>query len=570
MPQLVSKEDFIHAIGLDQYFMSSAAGPLMRVTGISRMNRIYDKIGVQPGEIFLRRVLEFFEIDLEIKGNGLDLLPSEGSFITLSNHPFGIWDGLILMKLLLEQRKDFKVMGNFLLQQITPIRDYVLAVNPFEGLERSSFSGMKQSLKHIKEGHPLGIFPAGEVSSFQTRNRRVSDRAWQKQVIKLVAKTRVPVVPIYFEGSNSNLFHLMGLIHPSLRTAALPTEMLRRKRSKIVLHIGKPILPKEYAHINNTDRLSRYLRARTYALGSELKVNPFFKRRNFSLKKQKAVNSPISVHLIEKEIKKLRKQSLVCAQQEFEVFEASPREIPNILQELGRLREITFRAVGEGTGDSIDLDEYDLYYRHLFLWDKEEQQIVGAYRMGPGPVIMERYGKKGFYTHSLFRMKNGMKDVLEQSLELGRSFILPAYQKKRLPLFLLWKGISTYLENNPNYKYVIGPVSISNAYSELSKQFIVSLIKKYYFDPELAVYIKARKRFLTKIKQVDVSDLLDGPQNNLKMADRLIDEMDRHHSHLPILLKKYIKQNARIIGFNIDPKFSNALDGLMILKVDDL
>ncbi|MDX1908740.1 MAG: lysophospholipid acyltransferase family protein [Bacteroidia bacterium] len=571
MPELVSRQDFARAIQLQRYHMGAAAGPLMRLTGLTEINEIYAKLQPYQGLDFIDKLFELLEVELIVEGRDLSQLPS-GGFVVISNHPFGTLDGLALVKVFGAQRPDFKIMANFLLQNILTIKDFFVAVNPLESHPGaySNLLGMKQALKHVTSGHCLGIFPAGEVSTFQPKHRAILDRPWQKSAIKLIQRAGVPVVPVYFEGANSALFHLMGLIHPALRTAAIPSEMLKKKHTRIRMRIGSPISSREIQAISGADRLGRYLRARAYSLDADLGRAPFFRQRFQIQWPQRAIAQPGDPALIRNEVAQLAPDRLICRQAEFDVYCASAQEIPSVLQEIGRLREITFRGVGEGTGLTRDLDEYDLIYLHLFIWDREQQTLVGAYRMGKGDEIMATHGVRGFYTHTVFKIHEGFNPILSQSIELGRSFVLASYQKKRLPLFLLWKGIHTYLQHHPQYRYLIGPVSISNDYATLSKEVIVALIRRYYFDENLAKLVQPRKRFRPQIKKVDVEDLLEGVTNDLKQMDRLIEEIEPAHFRLPILLKKYIKQNARIICFNVDPKFNNCLDGFMVLDLKDL
>ncbi len=279
----------------------------------------------------------------------------------------------------------------------------------------------------------------------------------------------------------------------------------------------------------------------------------------------------VSTETLAAEIENLDKLGLkVSAQQEFDVYIAYSTEIPNLLTEIGRLREVTFRQVGEGTNNAIDLDEFDLYYHHLFLWDREKQCVVGAYRIGKGNDILNKFGRNGFYTNTLFRYKKGMDQVLSQSLELGRSWVREEYQLKRLPLFLLWKGIMHFLFVNREYRYLLGPVSISNSYSKTSQTLIVEFIKRYYYNHELASMVKPKKPFNGKIKDQDIMSLLDNMSNDLKHLDRIIADIEPFQFSIPVLLKKYIDQNARILGFNVDPAFNNSLDGLIMLDLINL
>lgn len=572
MPDLISKPDFIKATQLKRLGLSALAGPLMKITRLERVNELYDQLEGYEGLAFIDKLLETLGVSVEVDEDELARIPLNTSFITVSNHPFGGLDGMILIKIISARRPDFKVMANFLLQQVEPIKDYILPVNPFENQTRSSLSGMKRSLAHLQEGHPLGIFPAGEVSTFQADSRKITDRPWQRTALKLIQKAEVPVVPVYFQGANSLLFHLMGMVHPSLRTAALPAEMLRRKRDSFRVRIGQPIPAKDIVAFDDVERMGRYLRARTYALGSSLKVKQFFQPRFAQLfEKEQPIADPQPRELLNREIEALREQGAVlAAQQNYEIFLAEAEDIPAILRELGRLRETTYRSVGEGTLKSEDIDEYDLYYRHLILWDKALQEIAGAYRLGLGDEIMSVHGKKGFYTHSLFAMKNKMAPILMRSLELGRSFVTNEHQRKRLPLFLLWKGITVFLERNPQYRYIIGPVSISNSYSKQSKQLMVSFIKKHYFDERLAAFVRPRRKFREKMPDKNLKTLLEEMSNDLGKMDHVMADLEPSHFKLPVLLKKYIHQNARILAFNVDPKFNNSLDGLMILDLKEL
>lgn len=562
MNELVSREAFIKATHLDRWNLTMAAKPLMKLSGIAKMNEVYGEIRQLSGGEFIDAFLKKLQINIEIEGKGLDKIPKKGAFVVVANHPYGMIDSLVLLHLIGQRRPDIKLFSNQLLAQADQIAPLLLS-DP-EEMEQ-------EAMLHLEAGGCVAVFPAGEVSSFRVKDKGIADRAWNKSTIKLIRKVAVPVIPVYFEGGNSTLFQLLSMVSPKLQSAVIPWETLKMSHTTLPVRIGSPISMREQKKVSGADRFGRYLRARVYSLGSGLEVQPFFRPVLSFPSKQKEIARPIRKEFLLPEIERLRKAGgVVCEQGEFEVMVGRAAQIPYVLQEVGRLREVTFRTAGEGTGLARDLDEYDLYYHHLFLWDKEEQQIAGAYRMGPGDEIAAKFGKRGFYIFSLFKMKKAMLPMLEQSVELGRSFILEDYQKKRLPLFLLWKGIRQFLYRHEQYRYLIGPVSISNDYSQQSRSFMVAFIQAYFFDHALAAHIKPRKRFKPSFNKVDIHDLLEGTQADLKMADRLVDEMEPRHARLPILLKKYIKQNARIIGFNIDPKFMNALDGLIVLDIQEL
>ncbi|MBK9149054.1 MAG: lysophospholipid acyltransferase family protein [Flavobacteriales bacterium] len=543
---------------------------LTEVSGLKRLERVYSNIAHLSDIEFTEAVFRELNLEVEIPAEDLDHVPESGGLVFVANHPYGAIDGLAMVKVLGRKRPDLKVMANFLLRQLEPLRDRFIGVNPLEGISsQSSFQGMRQALAHVTEGHALGVFPAGEVSSWRTELRAVADPRWKTPAIKILQRAEVPVVPVWFDGANSLVFQMLGMIHPNLRTLVLPNEMLRMRGRTVRMRIGKAIAPKDLAAFGNAEHLARYLRAKTYALGSGLQVKrELFAPLRFPAKPKDVVEA-VDHDALLREIASIG-DLRINHQAEFDLYLASSHRIPGILREIGRLRELTFRAVGEGTNKSIDLDEFDLYYEHLFLWDREKQQLVGAYRIGDGRKIMARYGKRGFYTSTLFRMGRPMERVLRRSFELGRSFISPEYQRQRLPLFMLWRGLLLHLIANPDQHFLIGPVSISGTYSRFSRTLIMEFVRLNHYDHELAQHVHPRHRFRIKPDKADSEALVEASKADLKKMDRLIAEIDPHETAMPVLLKKYLLLNARIIGFNRDPKFNDALDGLMVLDLNKL
>jgi hypothetical protein len=254
----------------------------------------------------------------------------------------------------------------------------------------------------------------------------------------------------------------------------------------------------------------------------------------------------------------------------YEVFLAKKEHIPNILKELGRLREITFRAIGEGTNNATDLDKYDDYYHQMFLWDRDANRIAGAYRMGMGSEISKRYGLDGFYLNELFKFEPELHKMMSESIEMGRAFIIKEYQLKPMPLFLLWKGIVHCTLRFPEHKYLIGGVSISNKFSNFSKSLMIEFMKSNYYDPYIAQYITPKKDFKVKLEDADKDFIFDESEADLNKFDKIIDELEPNELRLPVLIKKYVKQNAKVVAFNVDPLFNNAVDGLMYIRIADL
>jgi putative hemolysin len=568
--KIITTEEFAKATKLDKLNMPGLAALLMEVMKINQVNNLFAQAQPKQGPEFVDAILAGCGVDIEFDERELRNIPKEGSFIAIANHPYGGIEGMVLLKILCMARPDSKIMANFLLKKIPNLADYFVAVNPFENIDHSSsISGLKNTLELLNNGTPIGIFPAGEVSTFKVEQQQVTDRMWHPVVGKIIAKAKVPVVPIYFHGNNGLLFNLLSMIHPALRTAKLPSELFNKQGHTIKLRIGKPINVEDIPEANNPTKLLNFLRARTYALGTGLEEEKkIFNPRNlFKIKKEAEEIAPaIPASVLEKEVEPLRENYRVWVEKNYEVFIVPTSDIPHIIREIGRLREITFREVGEGTNKSVDLDEYDIYYNHLFIWDTDAKVIVGAYRIGLGDEIFYSFGKKGFYVTELFKIKEQFTPVLRKSLELGRSFIRKEYQQKPLPLFLLWKGILKYLIDNPRYRYLIGPVSISNTFSKFSKSLIVDYINRNHFDHELAQYVRPRKKFRVDFSSID-TDLLMSGEDSFKGLDNLISEVETRNMKVPVLLRQYIALNAKIICFNIDPKFADCLDGFLVLDL---
>lgn len=551
--------------------MPGLASLMMEIMKINDINETFEKAEEFEGVEFVDEILRLVGVKVEVRESDLKNIPLDGAFMAIANHPYGGIEGLLLIKILCTIRPDAKVMANFILKKIPNLSDFFVAVNPFENVEHSSsISGIKTTLSLLNAGTPIGVFPAGEVSTYKLGQHQVTDKLWHPVVGKLIGKAKVPVLPIYFHGNNGLLFNLLSLIHPTLRTAKLPSELFNKKGHTIKVRIGKPI---QYNDIpNNTDNTSllAFLRAKTYALGAGLEnERKIFNPRNlFKIQKEpEVITEAIATDLMEKEVENIRDSHKVWTEKNYEVYITPTIHIPNIIKEIGRLREVTFREIGEGTNKSTDLDTYDIYYNHLFIWDIETKMVVGAYRIGKGDEIFYSHGKQGFYIDELFKIKSQFYPILRQSLELGRSWIRKEYQQRPLPLFLLWKGILKYLIDNPQYRYLVGPVSISNTFSQFSKSLIVNFIYKNHFDTEMAQMVKPRKQFKVDFSQID-ADILTSTSSTLKNLDSLIGEIESSHMKVPVLLRQYISLNAKIICFNIDPKFSDCLDGFLVLDLE--
>ncbi|WP_299313115.1 lysophospholipid acyltransferase family protein [uncultured Aquimarina sp.] len=574
---VVTSKEVAKGLKLDKLgFIGTFVGwMILKITRLSKINRQYDSISHLEGKDFVNSVLDLYGVTFEIPPEDLKRLPKNGAFITLSNHPLGGLDGILLLKLMFEHRSDYKIIANFLLHNFTPLKPYIMPVNPFEKRKeaKSSLKGIREAITHLKEGMPLGIFPAGEVSTHKD-GKNIVDKPWEPGAMRLVKKAKVPVIPIYFHARNSRLFYKLASINDTLRTAKLPSEVFSQENRVIKVRIGNPVSVKDQEEYGNLEDFTNFLRKKTYML-----ANPYEKKtlmesipQNLKLPKfPKEIASGGSINSIELELEYCRENDKrLLTSKNYEVFLAKKECIPNVVHEIGRLREITFREIGEGTNQSIDLDPFDDYYHHMFLWDMGEKKIAGAYRMGMGNEIYTNFGIDGFYLQDLFRFEPELHKMMSESIEMGRAFIIKEYQQRPMPLFLLWKGIVHCTLRFPDHKYLIGGVSISNKFSNFSKSLMIEFMKSHYYDPYVAQYVRPKKEFKVKLKDVDKDFVFDESRSDLNKFDKIIDEIEPGSLRIPVLIKKYIKQNAKVVAFNVDPLFNNAVDGLMYIRIADL
>lgn len=542
---------------------------LINILRFNKLNKVYEQIASKEGIDFIDELIRILELKIELDPRELNRIPKEGPFIIVANHPLGGLEGLLLVKHLHAIRPDLKLVVDSLINKVEPVSRFFMGELSSEKSKDQEKKRQNELDRHLKNGGGLCIFPNTGAGSYGSIHLQ-EDRIWHPGMVRFVKKAEVPVVPVCFQGTYNRWFHLVGKIFPALQQGSNSTEILSRKNKTIKIRIGNTIVPEEQRKFREAHQFGRFLRAKIYSLGSKLEVKRFF---NYSIKpgtKPQDIAEPVSMELILSDLERIKQDYTLYAIKNYTAFCAPARLIPNILNEIGRLREITFRDVGEGTNMSSDLDEFDLYYNQMFIWDEEQEKIVGAYRLGLGGDIMEQHGKRGFYLHTLFRINRKFDPLLKECLELGRSFVVKEYQRKPLPLFLLWKGILYFLLKNPEYRYLVGPVSISNNYSNVSKELIIRFIMNNHMNRKMAAMIKPRHGFKFKSDEDDIHVLTENMDHDINRLDKTIGEVDELNPGLPVLLKKYIKLNAKIIGFNVDPKFNNCLDGLIVLDVYDV
>lgn len=558
--KLVTEEELF---GNKSGIIKKMAKPLLKMLNVDRLNEVYDEVDEFDGNDVTLNYLKNQNIQYTYDPAMLANIPTTGSLVFICNHPTGALDGVVMIDFLSRIRPDIKVMGNFLLSRMKPLKKYFIDVNPFESKNGQNIKGIRQSLNHVANGGALMIFPAGEVAAIH-KKCEITDREWPSSIMKFIKRMNAPVVPLFLTGKNSFAFYFLGLIHPTLRTLLLANELVNKENSNVRIEIGNPIFPIRTASLS-LEEYSKFLRTNVFILKTKLN-NP--NKVNVSPKNEEASICHVDPQLVIDEINELKKQHILFEQGNFTIFFAATSEMNYVMKEIGRQREITFREVGEGTNLETDIDHYDSYYHQLFIWNNTTNQIIGAYRIGIGKEILAKHGKNGFYTNSLFRMSDKMLDILEDTIELGRSFIIKEYQKKANSLMILWKGIMLVLLKHENSRYLLGPVSISNEYSDLSKLLIDRYIHLNHFNQELSKYIKPVNGVKRKYYKETKSYL--EAMYDIDLLDKIICDLEDNKRGIPILIKKYLQLKGEILAFNIDPDFNNAMDGLLLLDLKNV
>jgi len=541
-----------------------------RLLGLQRCQTLYEQLEptCEPQD-FPGLALQQLGVNYELSAHDRERIPESGPCILIANHPFGGVEGLVLLDLLARIRPDFKVMANFLLQRVPQLQPCLISVDPFAGATaaRTNLAPLRQALNWLKQGGLLVIFPAGEVSSWQSGEQGVTDPPWSTTLARLVRLSKSPVLPVFFPGQNGPFFQWAGRIHPRLRTILLPRMLLNKRGRSLEVRVGHSIPAKKLADLGDDRQLNDYLRMRTYALGLNQARSTTTKNLKEGTKVPLA--DPPAAELLAAEIIQLRSRSLLLESGEFDVLLAEGEEAPNLLLEIGRLRELTFRRVGEGTGRNLDLDRFDADYSHLFIWNRENRELVGAYRIGRVDRLLTHKGAEGLYTTTLFDFQPQLLDRLRNALELGRSFIRPEYQRSYAQLLLLWKGIGHYLVANPQYRYLFGPVSISGDYSADSRQLMTSALSRHYLIDDLAKLVQPRLPVALKPLQIHgiPTRQSDPLLEDMDEISTLVADLETDSKGIPVLLRHYLSLGGKLLSFNLDPDFSDVIDGLLLVDL---
>jgi putative hemolysin len=554
---------------------------LSKILSIREINEIYATVhaGLTDSDYdphFFKKTLKAMAVHFELNEAGYARIPKKGKLIVVANHPFGGIDGVILGALLQGLRPDSKLMGNYLLSQMEGIRGNIINVDPFETANsvKANLDGIRQAIQHLRAGGCLGLFPAGEVSSFQWSCRAVADRNWTQHIVKLALKTEAPVLPVYFEGRNSLLFQIAGLIHPRLRTVLLAREFCNTQQRELGIQVGNVIKQDELRRFKSLKAANDYLRLETYALKKDFAKVPKSQKLRFPFRATSSLKVPTQLalpqpkHLMQSEINNLPSSNLIVQHGDLQVYCAYANEISSVLKEIGRLREETFRDAQEGTGRAEDLDDFDKYYLHLFIWNNQTSEVAGAYRMGLVEDIVKKYGKRGLYTNTLFKFRSRFIDELGSAIELGRSFISLKYQRKHATLPLLIKGITIFCAQRPKHKILFGPVSITDAYRSISKKLMVHFFQENNFNRKLSQMVRAKRPPKASDSFLGVS--LKSIAESIRSVDAfsaIISNIEDDDKGIPVLLKHYLKLNGALLSFNVDPAFSDVIDGLIVVDL---
>ena len=501
--------------------------------GVSALNRLFAECERRPEPGFAERALAALDVDIDADASKI---PATGPIILAANHPTGALDGLALLALVRRRRADVKLLANDWLASIAPLAADLLPVDAFGDGRRANAAPMRAAVRWLRDGHALVAFPSGVVSHLQPAAGMVSDPAWQIGVARLARLAGAALVPCYIAGRNGALFQALGLLNPWLRTALLPHELLKRRGSRVGIRIGRE-LPAEDAVGASDTELTRRLRELVYGL------------RDHELPQQIGARA---------EVRALLPERTLVATEEYLVFWCRASEAPALMHEIGRTREQTFRAVGEGTGRAIDTDHFDAEYLHLCLWDRHGDALAGAYRMR---VVDERLRPDALYTHTLFDFDARLVATLSPGLELGRAFVVPAHQRKHQPLLLLWSGIARFVAAHPHLRHLFGAVSVGASYSAAARTFLAAYLRRHALDA-LRAPLVAPRHPLDGLEGADAGAPVD--QQRLSAT---VQALDATGKGLPVLLRHYLKLQARVLDFSVDPAFGDVLDVLVTVDL---
>lgn len=538
----------------------AARGPLGTLFGLKRLARIYEQVAERddPDE-FLIAALKLLQVEWWASDSDLARVPTSGPLVVVANHPFGGLEGMALALALRRVRPDLRILANGILQAIPELAPVLIPLDPFErpSSVAANVRGLRTALAWLRQGGALAMFPSGEVAHLHPHRLRVDEPRWRDTVVRLVRHTQAKVLPVFFPGANNAAFQLLGLFHPALRTALLPRQLLNKRGKTIRMLIGEPIPAAALCH-GDQQEVAAHLRKRTLLLAQRVAARAVTPPTHAA-----PLAPPQPPELLRAEVERLPHEYLLVTSGEFAVYWAEAERIPHLLREIGVRREETFRCAGEGTGRELDLDRFDASYLHLFLWNRRLLELAGAYRLGRIDQLLADGGLRSLYTATLFRYRRDLFSHLGPTLELGRSFIRAEYQRSFSALLLLWRGIGEFVVRHPQYRYLLGPVSISAEYQHLSRTVMASFLWQRRRHPQLSGLVRPRKPFRTPLRHRHAARGL----RDLDEVSALVAHLEPDQKGVPVLLRQYLKLGASVLGLNVDPEFSNVLDALVLVDL---
>ncbi len=529
------------------------ADVLGRLADEDGFNRLLACVGTAEGFDFVERVLELLGTSYHVNPRERENIPVDGGVLIVANHPLGMQDALALLQLVGSVRSDVRILGNEWLSVVPPLKKLLLPVDVFGKGAASRLRGIYRALD---QGQALIVFPAGEVSRMSAGG--VRDGKWSDGFARIALRSKVPVLPIHIAARNSAMFYGLSMLAKPLSTAMLPREAVTTGSRRIGFSIGALVGADELAQRSggSAERAARLMRRHVYRVGQH---------RGLIFGGQAPLAHPEPVDQVAAELMQSEKLADLGDGKQAWLFRGALDS--SVMREIGRLRELTFRKVGEGTGKRRDLDAYDPHYEHLVLWDTKALRIVGSYRFGHGARLLAESGMSGLYTSSLFYYSPALESRLAEGLELGRSFVAPAYWRSRA-LDQLWQGIGLYLQRHPDLRYMFGPVSISVNIPREAREWIVAAHRHYFGAPGLA---EARQPFvISNDVNHGVQQALDGLDASAGLG-KLKHHLDALGVTLPVLYRQYVDlvdaDGVQFLDFGEDPDFSGCVDGLVMLDL---
>jgi putative hemolysin len=573
-PSISSASNAVNTMPGDPFdFDLPADTPLRRATSIAarplltwalRLNRLRELYGQVNSDrsAFPTNALRVLGARADCRADDVAHVPADGPLIVAANHPHGALDGLLLLDVIGRARKDVRLLANHLLARIPELRDLCFFVDPFErpGAAERSLAGLRAAHLWLRRGGAVLIFPAGEVAHMRRADGSIADSPWRSTVGRIALTTGARVVPARIEGANSPVFYAAGRIHPLFRTVLLSRELLRSRGRSVTVRVGQVL---------STDELGR--RERT-AEGVTAAIRGAVEHLESADVRRAVGTQPAEVPVaptadsatLDEEIGRLPETTRLVDGGALQVYCADAGQIPHVLAEIGRLRELAYRSVGEGTGTGTDIDRFDVHYQHLFVWNQLRREVAGAYRIGRSDLIVASAGVEGLYTRTLFRYDEHLLQRLPPALELGRSFVRVEYQRNHTPLLLLWRGICSFIARHPQYRVLFGAVSISARYSDRTREMLMAFLEQNHLDRALAELVSPENAPRSaRPKDVPLATV----PNTVEEADTLVSKLEADGRGMPVLLRQYLKLDARLLAFNVDSTFGDALDALMTVDL---